>query len=214
MTSDLRLYEDDQNVTLANYKIEGNISNIFQISNDLNPTILSAVMTDLTTIYCCGSFHDTVAFDELTLTSKGMEDLFVIKLAAQDDSVSLLKQDMADSDDLNNTYLPVKFDKKVIIPSDFLINDDDRFTFFNYPNPFKIKTQIIYTISQTCTVQIEVSDIKGNIIKEWQFLNQPEGIYSLDLYGEELNKGIYQCKITVQGEKIFKTNVIKIICTN
>lgn len=200
MASDLKNFDDNRSITLANYEMLGNLSDIIETSTDFNPLILSAVMPQPDTIYFCGNFHDTVAFGQYTMISKGQADIFIIKLAPENDSLYVLKKAIADT--LEFPVPPVA------------MNADGGSTFYTFPNPFRKMTQLIYTLPQTCTVQIEVTDMKGNTIKEWQYSDQSSGTHTLDFNGEDLKKGVYQVRLYATGETISILKVIKMICLN
>ncbi len=197
MTSDLKILENNKSVALANYDLLGNIADIIETSTCFNPVILSAAMTQPDVIYFCGNFHDTVLMDQLTLHSKGREDLFIVKLAPEQDSTGQLKRDDADT---------------LVFPAAQIIAmKDDNLTVYSYPNPFSETTQIIYSLPQTCGVLIEILDMMGNKVKHYEYPNQPAGIHTVDVQGEGLNAGNYYCRFHASGETISMIKVIKLM---
>ncbi|HOW25242.1 MAG TPA: T9SS type A sorting domain-containing protein [Bacteroidales bacterium] len=198
MASDLKIYEGNRSLALANYEMMGDVSDIYQTSDDLNPLILSAVMPDPDTIYFCGNFHDTVVFDQLTLHSNGQEDLFIIKLAPGQDSIGPLKRDHADT--------------LVFLNPPMAKIDGGELTVYSYPNPFSGSTRIYYYLPQTCNVHIEILDIKGNVIRDQEFPGQSAGNHTLDIDGQQLKTGIYYCGWVAVGETLSALKVIKLIC--
>lgn len=198
MASDLKILGGNKSVTLANYEMLGNIADILETSTNFNPIILSAVMTQPDEIYFCGTFHDKIVLDQFTLNSRGQEDLFIVKLAPEQDSVSELKRNEADT---------IVFPASDMYPT---VNDD--FTLYSYPNPFGESTQIIYSLPQAGNVYIEILDMKGNIIRKYDFPNQSAGNHVLDFNGKELHTGNYYCRFYASGETISVIKVIKLMC--
>ena len=214
MASDLRINEGNQNTILATYEMLGDLADIYQIGNDFNPTILSAVMPDLDHIYFCGNFNGTVTFDQLTLVSNGQEDLFLMKMAPENVMLNAFQPDSADTEYLSFQTSDYKVFGNDNIFMDSLKTEYGNEQFYNYPNPFLKKTQIIYNLPETCNVIIKIIDVNGNVLKEWQFLNQSAGNYCLDFDREKFSNGIYHCKLIAKGKSVFISKVIKMICVN
>lgn len=211
MASDLRINPGMHNTVLANYDLLGNMTDILLTGTDLNPTVLSTSMPSLNQIYYCGSFHGTVVFDQLSLSSNGNEDFFLLKLGLEEQS------DNITSNDSNVLVINTPLNQKIFLsdangqkPSEvngYVVNN----IFCNYPNPFKKETQIIYSIPESCDVLIKISDMKGNVLEEWQFSGQCSGDHSLYLDAEDLSMGMYECKLQAQGSTIFISKSIKMI---
>jgi hypothetical protein len=197
MASDLKVYEDNKSISLANYEMLGNLTDILETSTDFNPLILSAVMPCPDNIYFIGNFQDTVIFDQFNLVSKGQEDLFIIKLAPEQDSTNLLKRDDADTLVFPNPTIPSTVEDIISVHA--------------YPNPFNEVTQIIYSLPQTCQVQMEILDLKGNKIIAYELPGQPAGMHSIDVFGDEINPGNYYCRFYASGETISVMKIIKLI---
>lgn len=71
----------------------------------------------------------------------------------------------------------------------------------NVPNPFRQQTTIRYTIpSNYHSAILQISDMKGNILKSWSINQVGKG--ELTIRGEELQSGVYQNTLIVDGKKI------------
>ncbi|MBW6459255.1 MAG: hypothetical protein K0B08_01670, partial [Bacteroidales bacterium] len=182
MATDLKTVNAHQNTKLASYEISGNMSEVFLLGDDYNPKVLSAVMPDINQIYYTGSFSGTVSFNNIELTSVGNEDFFLLKIGLDNDSDQMPSPDST-YDNLN--FSQILLDDKPVFESSVIFPPyDTSGLFFNFPNPFRDKTQIIYSLAETCDVTITIMDIKGNIIKEWHTSNQSPGNYSVIFNGK------------------------------
>lgn len=84
-----------------------------------------------------------------------------------------------------------------IVGVDDKVENDKRFSFINYPNPFSTKTTLRYEINKSELVNITVYDIFGNKVKViTDEVNLP-GIHNIVFNADELAKGIYFCKLSV-----------------
>ncbi|MBC8527061.1 MAG: T9SS type A sorting domain-containing protein, partial [Candidatus Cloacimonetes bacterium] len=80
----------------------------------------------------------------------------------------------------------------------------------NYPNPFKIKTNIVFFLPQSTNVKIEIYNIKGQLIKQFKIQSPiklgtkfkiKEVVWDgRDENGNPVANGIYFCKLT-SGDK-------------
>ena len=204
MASDLRTLPGKQNIALANYDLIGNLTNVIQTGYNLNPTVLSCVMPKAETIYYCGSFKDTVVFDQITLTSNGSDDMFILKMGQQSDSIDFITQPIV-SRNIHQKLLMENMDLGE------LQEQNEKVSFYNYPNPFNSSTQICYDLPEPCSVILNIINVNGNIVSEWQYSSQPAGSYTLDFHGEDIPDGIYYCQLIAKGERVFTSKVIKIV---
>lgn len=74
----------------------------------------------------------------------------------------------------------------------------------NYPNPFNPSTTIRYGISSPSDVLINIYDLSGRLVKEWQIGYQETGWYNLvwdgsTINGNELASGLYFCCLRAGG---------------
>jgi hypothetical protein len=94
---------------------------------------------------------------------------------------------------------------KVITP-----NGSKEFTLFNYPNPFSDNTKIIYTLPESGSVKLVVTDIYGKTIRTLVDESQSAGNYTVNINAAELNlsSGVYLYRIEVSGatENFVKIN--------
>lgn len=214
MTSDLKIEEGNQNVTLASYGMLGDISEIFQTGIDFNPIIQSVVMPELSNLIFCGSFHGTVIFDQISLISQGDKDFFILKMAPEIDSADSFQPDSLKTQSVFSQLEYLKLNEMENQPQDSLLTSEELTNFFNYPNPFMKKTKIIYSLPETCEVIIKILDINGACIKNWEYSNQPLGNYFLDFNAEVYRSGIYHCQLLAKGDSVFISKVIKMIHVN
>ena len=61
----------------------------------------------------------------------------------------------------------------------------------NHPNPFKIKTFIIYQCSMPCFVSLKVYDIHWKEISTLVYGQQVPGTYQAEFDGSHLHEGVY-----------------------
>ncbi len=65
----------------------------------------------------------------------------------------------------------------------------------NYPNPFNPLTHIKYQVKNRTHVQIDVLNLKGQIIKNLVNHIQNKGIYEINFDGSQLSSGVYFCRL-------------------
>ncbi len=75
------------------------------------------------------------------------------------------------------------------------LNSNSFFISQNYPNPFSNKTEICYRIAYKCLVQLELFNSQGVRIKSLTNKKQEAGSYTVIIYNNELNPGIYFYKL-------------------
>lgn len=214
MASDLRINEGNENTILASYGLLGDISDVYQTGMDLNPTVLSALMKNEDIIYYCGNFHGTVNLDQLTLTSAGSEDMFLIKMAPEDVMLNAYQPDSVINESVTLNIGDSHSDGITNVFLDPDVTEVQTEIFYNYPNPFQNKTQIIYTLPETCIVNLIISDAQGKVLNEWDYTALSSGEHVQTFGSEELNSGIYTCKLIAKGQSVFISKTIKMICGN
>jgi hypothetical protein len=69
----------------------------------------------------------------------------------------------------------------------------------NYPNPFNNQTQIKYSLKQAATVELNVYNVKGEIIRKLVSKNHDSGSYSVSFNADDLNSGIYYYQLKING---------------
>ncbi len=87
------------------------------------------------------------------------------------------------------------------LPSDLLMKC--------YPNPFREKAKINYTLPENGTVNIEVTGILGNRITILSNQHQIAGDYLIDLEGDELVSGVYL--VTLQFRSQEGTQIVRTV---
>jgi hypothetical protein len=99
---------------------------------------------------------------------------------------------------------------KVITP-----NGSNEFTLFNYPNPFTDNTKIVYSIPESGSVKLVVTDMYGKTVRTLVDEVQTAGNYSVNVNAAELNlsSGVYLYRIEVAGTSENFVKVNKLIFT-
>ncbi len=78
---------------------------------------------------------------------------------------------------------------------------NDVLNFFCYPNPSSDKVEIAFELKKNETVKIELLDMKGSLVKEVCNQSFGSGKQKLLLNIAEYSKGVYNCVITVNGNR-------------
>ncbi len=74
----------------------------------------------------------------------------------------------------------------------------------NYPNPFNNETEITFSIPKASEIQLNIYNIKGEIVKSLLNKKMNKGIHSVNFQANVLNTGIYFYQLVVNG-KILQT---------
>lgn len=78
-----------------------------------------------------------------------------------------------------------------------------------YPNPFKSDVKIKYLINQTSNIQIQITDVIGKTIANYDQGKKEAGLHEFDVHAGSLPKGIYFFTIKTDSknftEKLIKT---------
>ncbi len=67
----------------------------------------------------------------------------------------------------------------------------------NFPNPFRLSSEITYSLDEQGYVTLEIYDLQGRKIKSLVNKHQPAKTFSVTIDGTELNSGIYFYKLNV-----------------
>lgn len=78
-----------------------------------------------------------------------------------------------------------------------------------YPNPFKSTLSLKYKLSSSGNVEISIIDINGRLIQSLPQGNVAAGEYSIDFNGSNIVAGNYFAKLSVNGELVNTTKVVK-----
>ncbi|MFO0433987.1 MAG: T9SS type A sorting domain-containing protein, partial [Sphingobacteriaceae bacterium] len=77
------------------------------------------------------------------------------------------------------------------------------------PNPFKSDVKIKYLINQTSNIQIQITDVIGKTIANYDQGKKEPGLHEFDVHAGSLPKGIYFFTIKTDSknftEKLIKT---------
>jgi len=77
----------------------------------------------------------------------------------------------------------------------------------NYPNPFNRVTKICYEIHQGGQFSFLICNVKGEIVKQMKYQNQPAGAYEVDWdgkneNGEDVSSGVYFYRIKTNNNML------------
>jgi hypothetical protein len=86
------------------------------------------------------------------------------------------------------------------------------FLYQNYPNPFNYYTTIPYELKYESSVQIDIFNIKGQIVRDLLYSTKNRGFLSIGWNGKgnkgnRLPSGVYLCKMKVKNQ----TQTIKLL---
>jgi len=99
-----------------------------------------------------------------------------------------------------------------IIPTITGIEDETgntTITLSTYPNPFRDKTTIRYSVASACTVKLVICNIDGKEIKTLMDERKAAGTYQIVFNEEQLPAGFYFCRLTA-GTNTQTTRLIKL----
>jgi len=87
------------------------------------------------------------------------------------------------------------------------------FSIFNYPNPFRSNTNIVYNIPESGKVTLVITDMYGKTLRTLVSETQDAGIYTVDVNALELNlaSGVYLYRIDVTGATETYSKINKMI---
>jgi xylan 1,4-beta-xylosidase len=69
----------------------------------------------------------------------------------------------------------------------------------NYPNPFNPETSIGYHLPRTSDVRLDVYDLRGGKVREWNTGKQPSGLHMVRFNASALPSGVYVYRLTAGG---------------
>jgi archaellum component FlaG (FlaF/FlaG flagellin family) len=86
---------------------------------------------------------------------------------------------------------------------------------FNYPNPFKNTTNIVYTLPESGKVRLVLTNMYGKTVRVLVDEMQSAGSYTVTVnpYDNTLVPGVYLYKIEVQGATDSYVKVNKMLFT-
>jgi sugar lactone lactonase YvrE len=86
--------------------------------------------------------------------------------------------------------------------------NSDVYQFRIFPNPFSAKTSIFMESSKPGDFKIHVSDMSGEIIKQFDIHNNPPGNYCVSFDGSLLAMGVYVCSLICNNQVVCKQKMI------
>ncbi len=69
----------------------------------------------------------------------------------------------------------------------------------NFPNPFKTSTTVSFSLEKAGTVQLNIYDLRGQLVSSKNFEFQEIGIHNLDISAGDLPGGIYLYRVIAGG---------------
>ena len=94
------------------------------------------------------------------------------------------------------------------LPGVFEIDPNHPTLFQNYPNPFSAKTKIEFNLLKKEDVVITITDLPGNIIREFSMTDLGPGKHSYLLDASELEAGCYLYRMTTKNFSSMKQMVV------
>ena len=101
-----------------------------------------------------------------------------------------------------DNYISDLFEEK-ILPDKFIVHN-------NYPNPFNPKTTIVYEIPKISNVEIQIINMRGQIIDRYTSKNISPGIYDYIWEAENYSSGIYFYRFYLNDKVVARKKMIYI----
>lgn len=164
-------------------------------------------------ILCSATFLDTVGITLLTDTYTAFgNDGNHFNKSINFGTNSAVSADVANALYYASDHLPVYVDIEVEKVGIELVNNQ-RFSLYNYPNPFTSETTIEYTLTRENKVVLEIYDIMGQKVRTLANTIIPEGLHRVTWDGknddaQSVLSGIYFCHIVVGNSSQTKKIVL------
>jgi len=125
---------------------------------------------------------------------------------------SAVPSNVADALYFASDHLPVYVDIEVEKIGIELVNNQ-RFSLYNYPNPFNSETTIEYTLPREDKVVMEIYDITGQKVLTLINTTKPEGLHRVtwdgrDDFGKSVSGGVYFCHIILDNSSQTKKIIL------
>lgn len=88
------------------------------------------------------------------------------------------------------------------------LTDNKDFTLTNFPNPFSDKTTITYSVPEDAEVSISIFNSIGQLVRVVIDENHSAGEYAVELLANDLEEGIYQCLLNVNGKVVKRIKLV------
>jgi hypothetical protein len=111
--------------------------------------------------------------------------------------------------------LEIQLDDRPVGVHDENPNMPREYKLINFPNPFNSQTTIEYSLPESSDIELNVYDIKGELVQRIFKGNQPTGQYRVNwdgkgLDGNTVNSGVYLLQLkTPDQQKTFKMMMLK-----
>ena len=94
-----------------------------------------------------------------------------------------------------------------VIPCGSDLSEREAFSASNYPNPFNPKTTISYNLPSESFVNLEIYNLKGQLVKKLVGESQPSGIHKVvwngcDQQGREVASGFYFYRLKTKDNQL------------
>ncbi|HEY9188811.1 MAG TPA: T9SS type A sorting domain-containing protein [Ignavibacteria bacterium] len=106
---------------------------------------------------------------------------------------------------VGNRFFVEQQSKLSLIPSEYKV-------FNNYPNPFNLSTNFVFSLPQKSNVKVTLYDTYGREVKQIENKEYESGYYNILINANNLSSGVYFCKFEINGaRKIIDTKKIVLI---
>ena len=164
-------------------------------------------------ILCSSSFLESGELQLLTntYTTFGNDGNHLNK-AINSPPNTAVASNVADALYFASDHLPVYVDIEVEKIGIELVNNQ-RFSLYNYPNPFNSETTIEYTLPREDKVVMEIYDITGQKVLTLINTTKPEGLHRVtwdgrDDFGKSVSGGVYFCHIILDNSSQTKKIIL------
>ena len=89
--------------------------------------------------------------------------------------------------------------------------DQNTFSVYHNPNPFKDFIIISYSLPETCNVRLELFNLTGERLTYSEFLQQEPGLYDVKLNATIYQPGLYLYKIHAEGVSQHYSHTLKLV---
>jgi len=88
--------------------------------------------------------------------------------------------------------------------------EDKALTLRVFPNPFNTELNIKMTINKTSTVQVDIKDANGKLVKQLANKKYTVGEHQLSIESNDLSQGTYFITVLTNGNKLITKKLIKL----
>lgn len=108
-----------------------------------------------------------------------------------------------------NMCVRMNFDEDAWIASGIQSNGSEFGTVTNYPNPFNGTTTVSFSLANTQTVILNITDMTGKVIEVMNLGSLTAGNHVTEINGSNLASGVYYYTLTAGNNSVTKKMIIK-----